>query len=295
MKHFVLIAAGLLATVVADTFLFDDNVNDNVESNTNSGNECRMAFARVTVGDEVFTEHTFPERRGKIELLTNTLVHLTVALTRECRATQALIKFYDAKQNHYAYREVNCFMNPCTGYFNAQDAGLTAGVYEWKIVVINREKGGEYVPLEWDMGVIDTRYAYVAKVHDYNGVKALPEVRPVFKKPMRKSHRMLTLIFSIIVIIPWLHLLMLWGKVGALSIISTTLKRFTSSQWIFYCTFMSWMVLAALNYGFVGTFAAIKAGSILSLPTIIFGFKALRQASGYYQINYGNVSKGKSE
>lgn len=122
-------------------------------------------------------------------------------------------------------------------------------------------------------GTKDQREDVFAKIHAEN--------RPPFGTDRRRPPLPPPLVYAAVglVLLPWVLLVAGGRRLALLGRPLRQVARMTLRQQLFYLAHLAWMALALINWrGGLGTFAALKAGGLLLLPTLLLGLGGLREA-----------------
>jgi hypothetical protein len=216
-------------------------------------------------------------------------VRYNVKLVGQCDLVQTNFVFSKRDGEHYGYYPLLCgndTSEPCRVVISAAGALLHPTKYDVKLVLAERTDDESHKVLEWEMGGLDFRGAEVSSNKDGRTPdqqedvfeKIHEEMRPPFEMLRKRTNVLLAITFGVIVVLPWIYLFAMWGRLGVLSTPMKNIWALTLFQKIFYLLFIAWFGLAMANWAFLDTFMTLKIGASLILPTWYFGLVGLRQA-----------------
>ncbi|PJF17046.1 Oligosaccharyltransferase delta subunit [Paramicrosporidium saccamoebae] len=236
--------------------------------------------------DRVKYPEVLPARR----VLGNDAIKYSVSLEGDCQLVQSNFVLTRTDAEHFGYFPLLCGRDAsdlCRVTFTAEDALLDAANYEIKLIIVSQKADATTRVFEWNMGIVDFTGANVAS-GDKKGTadqledifeKREPENRPPFSNVIKPDTGLLiSAVFTAITLFPLVYLFTAWNRLGVLGSPAKKILSLTISQKLFYLLFLSWLGLVVANWIFLDTFRTIKVGSVLVMPTLIFGLRGLREA-----------------
>lgn len=215
----------------------------------------------------------------------------SVTLAGQCDLLQTNFVFSRKDREHFGYYPLLCGRDAgevCRVTLTAADAQLQAAVYNVKLYITSRNTDGSFNTNEWDMGIMDFSYAHIPPVHSQRTAdqtedsfeKVHLENRPPFTLKKSDSSVVMSVAFTLLLLLFWVYLITVWSRLGLLKVPMRNISRLSLIQKLFYLMFLGWLGLAVSNWlGLGGTFSTIKIGVTLALPTTILGIMGLREAA----------------